>query len=173
VLIFVTPLLGALAAFLAVERTTAGTTLARFAAHSLTPALRRIPSPALAGAFLAIMLVHGVETAKFASAWVKYENAIRALAMGVASDPWLGNPQFTSESRVEDDLEQLGWHSTTQYLSVLVAPGLRPRRMVVDADAGYYWLSCRLAVANEAEDVPIPKETRQLVRAHACLHRAE
>jgi hypothetical protein len=54
---------------------------------------------ASAGAILLVMLVHAVETAKFITAWTDYKAAVRALAMGAASDPALGDPHFVSSDR--------------------------------------------------------------------------
>ncbi|MFO1189638.1 MAG: hypothetical protein U1E97_08675 [Alphaproteobacteria bacterium] len=135
-----------------------------------------VASPALArlviGAYSLILLVHAVETVKFVDAWVDYKGAVRALAMGDAADPELGDPHFVSSSRIQDDLNRLSWMSTTPYLSVLVAPGLAPRRLVVDpARDNYFWLSCETAKASEHTGRAVPLESRQLVRVYACLHR--
>src|SRR5215510_1413693 len=96
-----------------------------------------------AGALLLIMLIHAVETTKFVLAWSDYKATVRALATGTTSDPQLGNPFFVSSSRIGADLNRLSWNSTTPYLSVLVAPGFELTRLVVDPDAGYFWLSCK------------------------------
>jgi hypothetical protein len=126
---------------------------------------------AAAGAILVVTLVHAVELAKFVRAWTDYEAAVRTLAMGTASDPVLGDADFVSSDRIGADLNRLSWFSTTQFLSVLVAPGLAPRRLVVDPTASYFWLSCATAKANEEADRAVPVESRRLVRVHACLHR--
>jgi hypothetical protein len=68
-------------------------------------------------------------------------------------------------------LNRLAWNSTTPYLSVLVAPGLQPARLVVDPDAGYFWLSCETATKSEYTSIAIPAESRRLVKQYACLHR--
>ena len=57
------------------------------------------------------------------------------------------------------------------YLSVLVAPDFKPTRLVVDPDAGYFWLSCKTATQSEADQHRHPGVGRRLVRLHACLHR--
>jgi hypothetical protein len=44
-------------------------------------------------------------------------------------------------------------------------------RLVVDPDAGYFWLSCKTARQSEATSNAIPTATRRLVRIHACAHR--
>jgi hypothetical protein len=55
---------------------------------------------AIGGGILLVMLVHAVETAKFAAAWTEYKSAVRALAMGTRSDPSLGSPSFVSAHRI-------------------------------------------------------------------------
>jgi hypothetical protein len=123
------------------------------------------------GAISVVMLVHAVETAKFARAWRQYEAAVRALAIGTASDPELGDARFVSSQRIGADLERLSWFSTTPYLSVLLAPGFAPARLVVDPTAGYFFLSCATATASADADRAVPVESRRLVRVYACLHR--
>jgi hypothetical protein len=126
----------------------------------------------LAGAVALLMLVHAVETAKFATAWTHYKAAVRALAMGSASDRApLGDSRFVSADRIPPALNRLAWASTTPYLSVLLAPHFVPARLVVDRDAGYYWLSCATARASEEADRAVPAQSRRLVRAYSCLHR--
>jgi hypothetical protein len=115
--------------------------------------------------------VHAVETAKYVSAWTEYKAAVRALAMGSASDPQLGDPVFVSADRIGERLNLLSWFSTTPYLSVLVAARHQPRRLVVDPNGGYYWLSCETAAESHQGDRSIPRESRRLVRAYSCLHR--
>ena len=117
------------------------------------------------------MLVYGVETSKFVAAWMNYKAAVRALATGTVSDSALGSPFFVSSRRIAADLNRLAWNSTTPYLSVLVVPDLTPTRLVVDPDAGYFWLSCTTAVKSEQTSTAIPVVGRRLVRLHACLHR--
>jgi hypothetical protein len=126
---------------------------------------------AVTGATLIVMLVHAVETAKFVRTWTDYTTAVQALAMGTTSDPSLGDPRFVSSARISTDLNRLSWFSTTPYLSVLVAPGFVPARLVVDPTANYFWLSCETATANQNADRAIPVESRRLVRVYACLHR--
>jgi hypothetical protein len=125
----------------------------------------------ISGAILLTMLVYAVETTKFAGAWIDYKAAVRALATGTDSDPALGDPQFVSSQRIGAGLNRLAWNSTTPYLSVLVAPGLKPTRLVVDPDAGYFWLSCKTATQSELNSTAIPAAARRLIRVHACLHR--
>jgi len=117
------------------------------------------------------MLVHTVETAKFVAAWMNYLAAVRGLATGVASDPALGDSRFVSSQRIRADLNRLGWSSTTHFLSVLVAPGFAPTRLVLDPNANYFWLSCKTATANREADRVVPADSRELVRVHACMHR--
>jgi hypothetical protein len=130
-----------------------------------------IDPPFVAGALSLIMLVHAVETAKFVSAWVNYQAAVRALATGTESDPTLGSASFVSTDRVGADLNRLAWNSTTPYLSVLVAPNLEPTRLVVDPSTGYFWLSCETARRSEAISTAIPGAARRLIRIYSCLHR--
>jgi hypothetical protein len=125
----------------------------------------------VAGALLLIMLVHAVETAKFVSAWVHYQAAVRALATGSESDPDLGSALFVSSRRVDADLNRLAWNSTTPYLSVLVAPKFEPTRLVVDPTAGYFWLACETARQSEANSTAIPAAARRLIRIYSCLKR--
>jgi hypothetical protein len=126
---------------------------------------------ALLGAVTIVALVHAVETARFLRVWVDYKAAVRALAMGTASDAALGGARFVSSERISPDLNRLSWFSTTQFMSVLVAPGFAPARLVVDPTANYFWLSCETARANERAERAFPEESRRLIRVHACLHR--
>lgn len=123
------------------------------------------------GAIVLTLLVYIVETAKFVAAWTDYKAAVRELASGADADPALGNPLFVSSRRISAGLNRLSWNSTTPYLSVLVAPGLAPARLVVDPDAGYFWLSCATATRSEQTSTAIPAASRRLIRLHACLHR--
>lgn len=126
---------------------------------------------AVLGAVVIVTLVHAVETARFVRVWVDYRAAVRELAMGAASDADLGDARFVSSARIRPDLNRLSWFSTTQFLSVLVAPGFTPARLVVDPAATYFWLSCQTARANETAERAMPQESRRLIRVHACLHR--
>jgi hypothetical protein len=123
------------------------------------------------GAVLLVMLVHAVETSKFVSAWTDYRSAVRALAMGAASDPALGDPRFVSSQRIGANLNRLSWCSTTHFLSVLLAPRFAPTRLVVDPEAGYFWLSCQTATANQVAGRSVPVDSRRLIRVYSCLHR--
>jgi hypothetical protein len=124
------------------------------------------------GAMALLMLIHTVETAKFVTAWTHYTAAVRALATGAASDPALGDAHFVSSSRIGADLNRLSWFSTTQFLSVLVAPDFAPARLVIDPRReNYFWLPCKVATANENADRVIPVESRHLIRVYSCLHR--
>lgn len=125
----------------------------------------------VAGMIVLTLLVYAVETSKFASEWIDYKAAVRALATGTESDQALGNPLFVSSRRISAELNRLSWNSTTPYLSVLVAPRFEPTRLVVDPDAGYFWLSCDIATRSEQISTAIPAVGRRLIRIHACLHR--
>jgi hypothetical protein len=142
-----------------------------FAGHAVAVLTGDVMARAITGAFLLVMLMHAVETAKFVTAWTSYQDEVRRLATGTASDPALGDPRFVSSERISTGGNRLGWSSTTHFLSVLVAPQLAPARLVVDPQGYYFWLSCKIATANEAADRAVPVESRRLVRAHACLHR--
>ena len=134
--------------------------------------LRRTCHPHfLAGALMLVTLVHAAETAKFTAGWSNYLNSLRNLAMSSASDPQLGNPRFVSATRLGEERNQFAWGSTTHFLSVLVAPHMKPERLVVDPDTNYFWLSCPTATANMVAPRRVPAESRQLIRTHACLHR--
>jgi hypothetical protein len=124
-----------------------------------------------AGALLLVLTIHVVETAKFVTAWSGYRAAVRGLAMGTASDAWLGDARFVSSARISPDLNRLSWFSTTPYLSVLVAPGFAPKRLVVDPADAYFWLSCATARANESAVRTVPRESRALIRLYSCEHR--
>jgi hypothetical protein len=177
-ILFATPALGALAALTAlraegrlwvpvpmVER------LAAMLTDGAAALTRGAPARAAAGALAIVMLVHVVETAKFVAAWSRYEAAVRMLAIGTASDPALGDPRFVSSQRIGADLNRMSWTTTTHFLSVLLAPGFAPQRLVVDPSAAYFWLTCELATASEKSAGAIPVESRRLIRVHACLHR--
>ncbi len=126
---------------------------------------------AIAGAFVLVILVHAVETAKFVVAWTKYKAAVAALATGTASDPSLGDPHFVSSERIGASLNRLAWFSTTPYLSVILAK-FAPARLVLDPRANnYFWLSCETATASLKADRTVPAAARSLVRVNACLHR--
>jgi hypothetical protein len=169
--VFATPLLGVLAGLSA---TVAGRPDAAHApplVYVRALAGRYAAARTAAGALAVVTLVHGAETVKFVSAWTDYEAAVRALATGSLSDPGLGQPGFVSADRIAGGLQALSWLSTTPYLSVLLAPGLRPSRLVVHPNGGYYWLPCKLAAAHHESGGAIPRESRRLIRLHSCLHR--
>ncbi len=170
-LVIVTPVLGALAIVQALSADGREMLplpgLARIVTLLTCPAVAR----AVAGAFVLVMLVHAVQTAKFVAAWTKYQAAVAALATGTASDPSLGDVHFVSSARIGPTLNRLSWYSTTPYLSVILAK-FAPARLVLDPRPNnYFWLSCATATANLKANRVIPAETRNLVRVYACLHR--
>jgi hypothetical protein len=170
VLLVVTPALGLLAAVQAMHEAPGNNfrTLAK-----LAETLETILNPGLiSGALLLTMLIHAVETSKFVSTWSAYKSAVRKLAVGKVSDPALGDPHFVSALRIDAGLNRLAWNSTTPYLSVLLAPGLRAARLVVDPDTGYFWLSCETATKSQHASTAVPAESLRLVTHYACLHRA-
>ncbi len=171
VLLIVTPAFGLAAAIHAMDDAARQRSPLPFLSN-VAAAIEKAMNPRLiAGAFVLTLLVHAVETAKFVLAWTDYKTAIRALATGSDSDPALGNPLFVSSQRIGASLNRLSWNSTSPYLSVLVAPGLSPTRLVVDPSAGFFWLSCWTATHSEQISTAIPAQSRRLIRLHACLHR--
>jgi hypothetical protein len=171
VLLIAMPVLGGLAGAYALHADDRLKLPVPFLPQLMTALARRSMIQATAGAIALIILVHAVETAKFVTAWIDYQTAVRSLATGTASDPGLGDPRFVSSDRISPDLNRLSWSSTAHFLSVLLAPGFAPARLVVDPQAGYFWLSCETAMENERAYRAIPVESRRLVRVHACLHR--
>jgi hypothetical protein len=144
----------------------------------LPPRLRRAvkalngrkPILGLTGAFVLVMAVHIGQTAYFVTDWTLYKAAVRRLATGSASDPALGDPRFVSSQRIAPELNQLGWFSTIEYLSVIVSD-FKPARLVVDPAGNYFWLSCKTATDNAKARGPVPAPARDLVRIYSCLHR--
>jgi hypothetical protein len=175
---FITPIAGGLAALAALRADghlrMPIAFLARYAdalADRVLALTHGVAARAAVGAILILALVHAVETAKFVTAWTGYKAAVRALAIGAASDPALGDPRFVSSERIAPDLNRLKWQTTTSYLSVLLAPDFLPTRLVVDPTTGYFWLGCRLATASAQANLAIPAASRELIRAYECLHR--
>jgi len=171
VLLVGSPILGALAVVMAMpaERLHASPY-----ARLLVPLrglLERLDPRMLVGALAISLLVHGVETAKFVAGWIDYKAAVQALAAGTDSDPELGDVRFVSARRIAADTNRLAWNSTTPFLSVLVAPDFDPARLVVDPQAGYFWLSCQTATRSAERGTAMPAGARELVRRHACLNR--
>jgi hypothetical protein len=171
VLLMEIPALGGLAAAYALRVDDRLKLPAPFLPQLLTALAGRAVVKVTAGAIAIIMVVHAVETAKFAIAWTDYKHAVRSLAIGTASDPGLGDPRFVSSDRISPALDRLSWSSTAHFLSVLLAPGFAPARLVVDPRQGYFWLSCETAMINEKADRAIPVASRHLVAVHGCLHR--
>ena len=169
-LLVFTPPLGLFASGLAIHEETALMTawpqLARMAEE-----VRGYVTPRhLIGALLLVTAIHVVETTKFVVAWRHYVGAVRSLSMGTAADPALGHPQFVSAARLSDDLNRLSWSSTTHFLSVLTAPGLSPRRLVMSPSPEYWWLTCARATGNLQAVRAVPKSSRALIRDYACSH---
>jgi hypothetical protein len=169
-LLVATPALGLMAALHAMRNE--GQRTFPFLAEAAGALEKRVSPRLIIGAVLLTMLVHAVETSKFIWAWTAYKAAVRELATGSGSDPVLGDGRFVSSMRVDPGLNRLAWNSTTPYLSVLVAPGLQPARLVVDPNAGYFWLSCETATNSERTSPSIPAQSKRLIKQYACLHRA-
>jgi hypothetical protein len=169
VLVVITPVFGVLSAFYAMRADSAPPEflgLPKIAKHlSSATAIR-----AYIGAIVLVTAIHVVQTAKFVADWTAYKIAIRALALGSASDPALGDPRFVSSQRISPELNQLSWFSTVEYLSIIVSD-FKPERIVVDPAGNYFWLSCQTATENAkaARSVPVP--ARDLIRIYSCLHR--
>jgi hypothetical protein len=168
-LLIVTPLLGTVAAVRALDAD--GRLSLSFLSRWLAAPSGDVTARVATGAIVLVMLVHAVETTKFVAAWMHYQTAVRGLATGAASDPTLGDPRFVSSQRISPGLNRLAWSSTTPFLSVLVAPGFAPTRLVLDPNANYFWLSCKTATANREAERVVPTHSRELVRVHACQHR--
>lgn len=164
VLVLLTPIFGAVAAFLATAKDQI-----KFRPLAMLQNVLIAPSAA-AGAFAVVMLIHMVETGKFVHAWTDYRNAIATLAMSQESDPSLGNPNFVSSARISSNLAPLSWFSTIPYLSVILA-NFSPNRLVIDPTGNYFWLSCGTATENRDAKRAIPVQARDLIRIYSCLHR--
>jgi hypothetical protein len=169
-LLIATPMLGAFAAFHAVDADGRLNFPLPFMQQIKALMALDLKGPA-AGLLFLVLLVHVVETSKFVTAWTRYKSAVQALAMDSDSNPALGDARFVSATRIGSALDRLSWPSTTPYLSVLVAPAFTPKRLVVDPRANYFWTSCETATANELADRAIPADSRLLIRTHACLRR--
>jgi hypothetical protein len=140
----------------------------------LRPVRRLIDRADARAACAIVFLVAGVaagEAAKFTAGWIGYKSELRALASGEFSDPELGNPDFVSSLRISPAANRLAWNSTTPYLSVLVAPEMRPTRLVVDPGTGYFWITCARASRDAEADMAVPATARRMIRDYACLHR--
>jgi hypothetical protein len=171
VLLIMTPTFGTLAAVHAMDQEQRRKSSFPRLSYWATAIKKPMTAQTISGAIALTLLVYAVETSKFVAAWMDYKAAVRALAMGTNSDPALGDPLFVSSRRIGTGLNRLAWNSTTPYLSVLVAPEFKPTRLVVDPDAGYFWLSCKTATDSERTSTALPAVGRRLVRLHACLHR--
>lgn len=171
VLLMLTPAFGIVAAVHAMDENARRQSPLPFLSR-IAGVIERATNPRLiAGAFVLMLLVHSVETTKFIWLWTQYKAAVAALAAGPASDPGLGDADFVSAKRIDQSINRLSWHSTTPYLSVLVAPDMKPARLVIDPNTGYFWLSCDTAKQSERESTAIPAESRRLIRVYSCLHR--
>jgi hypothetical protein len=125
---------------------------------------------ACTGALILCTAIHVVQTEKFVTGWTVYKAAVRALALGSASDPALGDPRFVSSQRISPELNQISWFSTVEYLSIIVSD-FKPARIVVDPAGNYFWLSCETATENAKATRSVPMPARDLVRIYSCLHR--
>ena len=168
-LVIVTPALGALAVSYALCADGVTLYIPRLE-RTLTALTSGIATQMFAGAFILVTLVYAVETAKFVSGWTSYKAAVKALAIGTASDPLLGDSHFVSSDRISAHLNRLSWFSTTQYLSIIVTD-FAPSRLVIDPANNYFWLSCVTATSNSNAARLIPIASRNFVKLYSCLHR--
>jgi hypothetical protein len=168
-LVVITPVFGMLAAIYAMraDGTPAGCPrLLQIAKFLASVTVMR----ACAGVIILCTAVHVVQTAKFVTDWTAYKAAVRALALGSASDPALGDPRFVSSQRISPELNQLSWFSTVAYLSIILSD-FKPVRIVVDPAGNYFWLSCDTATENAKAARIVPMPARDLIRIYSCLHR--
>jgi hypothetical protein len=168
-LVIVTPVFGALAT-LGADHEGGRLALPLPGLEWAMTAVRNRGAQPLAAAFMLLTLVHVIETGKFVAAWVDYRAAVTALAISDQSDPALGNPRFVSSERIDSYLNRLSWFSTTPYLSVIVA-NFMPKRLVVDPNGNYFWLSCTTATANAKAARAASAHGRDLLSVYSCLHR--
>ncbi|HET7805400.1 MAG TPA: hypothetical protein VFL53_14245 [Pseudolabrys sp.] len=168
-LVVITPVFGVLSVFYATQAD--GATPDYFGVPKIAEFLSNATAiRACTGAIVLVTAIHAVQTAKFVADWAAYKAAVRALALGSASDPALGDPRFVSSQRISPGLNQLGWFSTIEYLSIIVSD-FKPERIVVDPAGNYFWLSCKTATDNAKAKRSVPVPARDLVRVYSCLHR--
>ena len=168
-LVVITPVFGALAAVYAMRADGAPADWPRLL--QIAKILASVTAiRACTGAIILCTAIHVVQTAKFVTDWTAYKAAVRALALGSASDPALGDPRFVSTQRISPELNQLSWFSTVEYLSIILSD-FRPVRIVVDPAGNYFWLSCETATENAKAPRSVPMPARDLVRIYSCLHR--
>ncbi len=168
-LVVITPAFGVLAAFYAMRGDGAPVYCPRLV--QLANLLDKATAiRACTGAIILCTAIHVVQTAKFVTDWTAYKAAVRALALGSASDPALGDPRFVSSQRISPELNQLSWFSTVEYLSIIVSD-FKPERIVVDPTGNYFWLSCKTATDNTKATRSVPGPARELIRIYSCLHR--
>jgi hypothetical protein len=171
VLLILTPAFGLMATIQAMDETARTQSPLPFLS-TLAAAIERACNPRIVfSALVLTLLVHAVETTKLVWGWTHYKAAVMTLATGSASDPTLGDPHFVSAARIDPALNRLSWHSTTPYLSVLLAPSMTPDRLVIDPRTGYFWLACDTAKQSERDSAALPPDSRQLIRAYSCQHR--
>ena len=168
-LVVITPVFGVLSVFYAMRADGAPPEL--LGLPRLSEILSSVTATrAYTGAIVLVTAIHVVQTAKFVTDWTAYKTAMRALALGSASDPALGDPRFVSSQRISPELNQLSWFSTVEYLSIILSD-FKPERIVVDPAGNYFWLSCETATENARAKRSVPVAARDLVRIYSCLHR--
>lgn len=123
--------------------------------------------PLAIGALGLVVLVHGVETVKFAKGWREYTYVVRRLSAPGTGPATADETASVLSSRIPARLNEFSWSSTTHYLSVVAAPDLNPARLIVSADEGYHWITCSLAKRHVGR-LTVPRKARKLVETHAC-----
>lgn len=130
---------------------------------------RRIGPGALAALLLLTITVHAVETARFAAGWTEYLTIFR----GMVSKAETQDSKYVEIDPDNPKFHDMAWFSTLPYLSVLVAPGLKPRRLVIDPRSDYFWVSCGKLTASvrKGSGLGIPAQSRQMIRDYNCRSR--
>ena len=84
----------------------------------------------------------------------------------------IGSELFDAQGRVwPGSLLEALTKFDNQKFQRLLAPNLKPGRLVVHPTANYFWLSCETATENLQARRALPAESRELVRVYSCLHR--
>jgi len=130
---------------------------------------RRIGAGALAALLLLTITIHAVETARFAAGWTEYLAIFRSMV----SKAETSERKYVEIDPENPNFHDMPWFSTLPYLSVLVAPGFKPLRLVIDPKSDYFWVSCAKLTASvrKGSDLGIPVQSRQMIRDYNCRNR--
>jgi len=130
---------------------------------------RRIGAGALAALLLLTIAIHAVETARFAAGWTEY----LAIFRGMVSKAETPERKYVEIDPDNPKFHDMPWFSTLPYLSVLVAPGFKPHRLVIDPKSDYFWVSCANLTASvrKGNGLSIPAQSRQMIRDYNCRNR--